>query len=55
MVTVYSLIVKYAVRKGLPVFVCVCLQVLTTHYILDTLQPQWERGVELFVADFTEV
>ena len=22
MVTVYSLIVKYAVRKGLPVFVC---------------------------------
>ena len=29
--------------------------VLTTHYILDTLQPQWERGVELFVADFTEV
>ena len=32
-----------------------CLQVLTTHYILDTLEPKWERGVEIFVQDFTRV
>ena len=30
-------------------------QVLTTHYILDTLNPNWEKGVEFFVADFTQV
>ena len=30
-------------------------KVLTTHYILDTLRPTWERGVEFFVADFTQV
>ena len=42
-------------REEVTSYVCVCLQVLMTHYILDTLQPQWERGVEMFVADFTEV
>ena len=26
-----------------------------THYILDTLDPKWERGMEFFVADFTQV
>jgi hypothetical protein len=30
-------------------------RVLTTHYILDTLEPKWERGVEIFVHDFTQV
>ena len=28
---------------------------LTTHYILDTLEPKWERGIEFFVHDFTQV
>ena len=28
---------------------------LTTHYVLDTLEPKWERGVEFLVADFTLV
>lgn len=31
------------------------IKVLTTHYILDTLEPKWERGVEIFVQDFTRV
>ena len=26
-----------------------------THYILDTLDPKWERGVEIFVSDYTQV
>ncbi|XP_003385799.1 PREDICTED: uncharacterized protein LOC100638002 [Amphimedon queenslandica] len=30
-------------------------KVLTTHYILDTLEPKWERGIEIFVSDFTQV
>ena len=30
------------------------MQVLTTHYILDTVNPKWERGIELFVRDFTQ-
>ena len=30
-------------------------QVLTTHYILDTVDPKWERGIELFVQDYTRI
>ena len=30
-------------------------QILTTHYILDTLEPKWERGIETLVSDFTQV
>ncbi len=30
------------------------LQVLTTHYVLDNLNPQWERGVEFFVSDLSQ-
>ena len=26
-----------------------------THYILDTLDPKWERGVEIFASDYTQV
>ena len=31
------------------------LQVMMTHYVLDSLYPQWEKGVEFFVTDFTQV
>ena len=28
---------------------------MMTHYVLDSLYPQWEKGVEVFVTDFTQV
>lgn len=27
---------------------------MTTHYVLDTVNPKWERGAEVFVRDFTQ-
>ncbi len=29
-------------------------QVLTTHYVLDSLNPHWEAGVELFLSDLSQ-
>ncbi|XP_064394544.1 uncharacterized protein LOC135341813 isoform X2 [Halichondria panicea] len=29
-------------------------KVLTTHYVLDNLNPQWERGVEFFISDLSQ-
>ena len=37
---------------------CMCVyspQILRTHHINNTLAPCWETGVEVFVADVTQV
>lgn len=31
------------------------LQILRTHHISNSLSPCWERGVEVFVSDITQV
>lgn len=38
--------------------VCVTIfvsQILRTHHVCNTLSPCWERGVEVFVSDVTQV